>query len=113
MAAYLLKKRTAMTTFQWVKGHDGIQGNEESDRLAKVGANKNDPDNLDLEIPKNFDLQGAKLSTMTQALAYRGILERKTKHTRRSTDDTLKHTREAIANHTGNIRVKIRQFLYK
>lgn len=60
---------------QWVKGHDGIEGNEGSDRLAKQGANKRLPDLLNLEIPTDFDIQGAKLPTLTQATAYRGILE--------------------------------------
>lgn len=74
-AAYLLKRRTAPTIFKWVKGHQGILGNEESDKLAKEGAEKEIQDNLPLEIPKEFDLQGAKLSTLTQAIAYRGIRE--------------------------------------
>ena len=29
---------------------------------------------LDLEIPIEFDVQGAKLATLTQAKAYRGIV---------------------------------------
>ena len=53
-AAHILKQRIATTSFQWIKGHDGIQGNEESDRLAKEGANKPAPDNLDLDILKEF-----------------------------------------------------------
>ncbi|KAN0115797.1 Ribonuclease H-like domain containing protein, partial [Russula decolorans] len=39
-AAYLLKSRTATTHFKWVKGHNGDHGNEESNRLAKEGADK-------------------------------------------------------------------------
>ena len=54
------------------------QKNKESDRLAREGALKEAPDDLDLEIPKEFDLQGAKLNALTQALAYRGIKERRT-----------------------------------
>ena len=72
-AAYLLRRRTAPTLFKWVKGHNGDQGNEQSDRLAKEGANKEELDDLPLDIPIQYDLQGAKLATMTQALAYRGI----------------------------------------
>jgi ribonuclease HI len=43
-AAHLLRKRTAPTSFRWVKGHDGIEGNEESDCLAKEGTVKDTED---------------------------------------------------------------------
>jgi len=62
---------------QWVKGHDGNEGNEGSDALAKQGANKRQPDLLILDVPKELDIQGAKLATLTQATAYKGILEQK------------------------------------
>lgn len=67
------------THFQWVKGHNGDHRNEESDRLAKERAEKAIPDELDLQIPTEFDIQGAKLSAMMQALAYKGIRQMKTK----------------------------------
>ena len=126
--AYLLKKRTATTHFQWVKGHEGNLGNEESDKLAKEGAHKATPDVLNLDIPRNFDLQGAKLSTLSQAMAYRGIQERKPPYTRPSTEENLQRTRDAISAYSGkietdeslwlsirnpNLRIKIRQYLYK
>ena len=50
-AAYLLRRRTATTSFKWVKGHDGNLGNEESDKLAKEGANKEAIDYLDMDVP--------------------------------------------------------------
>jgi ribonuclease HI len=34
-ASYLLRKQSATTTFRWVKGHSGMQGNEESDKLGE------------------------------------------------------------------------------
>ncbi len=43
-AAYLLRKRSAPTKFQWVKGHSRETGNEESDKLVKQGADKNEDD---------------------------------------------------------------------
>ena len=60
-------------TFQWVKGHSGNTGNEECDLLAKEGANKDKPDLLPLDIPSQYDLQGAKLATLTQPVMYKGI----------------------------------------
>ena len=127
-AAYLLKKRTATTSFQWVKGHEGNLGNEESDRLAKEGAGKNAPDNLDLDIPREFDLQGAKLITLTQSIAYKGIQERKPPYTRQTTEDNLQRARDAINAYAGtmetseslwlslynpSLRIRVQQFLYK
>ena len=45
-AAYLLQRRTTATSFKWVKGHRGNLENEESNKLAKEGANKGEPDYL-------------------------------------------------------------------
>ena len=65
-----------------VKGRNGNQGNEGSDTLTKGGARKAVSDSLDPTIPMEFDIQGAKLSAVTQATAYRRILERKPRNER-------------------------------
>jgi ribonuclease HI len=127
-AAYLLWKRSAPTTFKWVKGHSGDKGNEGSDKLAKEGADKEVEDHLDLMIPDHFNVQGAKLSSLTQAIVYRGIRERDKKLTRNSTQLNLEKIRGDLQDATGEpetngaiwrtirtnpIRLKIRQFFYK
>jgi len=102
-AAYLLKHRTATTSFQWVKGHNGDEGNEGSDALAKEGANKEIPDMLELKVPKEYNLQGAKLATITQVLAYKGIQERTPVPIRPQAEINLQMAREAITTHLNTL----------
>jgi len=127
-AAHTLKRHTVTTHFQWVKGHASLQGNEESDRLAKAGAEKQIPDHLDLTVPQEFDLQGAKLSTLTQSIAYKGIIQNKNPPDHPSSMRNLQTMRDTVVRFTNSletdetlwhnmrhkeIRTKIRQFLYK
>jgi hypothetical protein len=127
-AAYLLKKRTAPTALEWVKGHQGDRGNEESDSLAKEGAIKDAPDTLSLAIAEEFDLQGAKLAAITQAIAYKGIREQRKTPPRAATNRNIDLAREAIERYTGaretnetiwqsirkrTIRLRVQQFLFK
>ena len=127
-AAHLLKRRSATTHFKWIKGHSGDQGNEGSDTLAKEGAQKAIPDDLDLSIPGEFDIQGAKLSTMTQAIAYKGILSKTPQREREAAIRNLQRAREAVREYCGTLetdetiwkslgkkvfRTRVKQFLYK
>jgi len=70
-----LRQRRARTYFSYVKAHSGIEGNERADELAKSGAKKEPPtiQSTIRIIPSTLVLSGAKLSMMTQSLAYRGI----------------------------------------
>ena len=127
-AAHLMRHRSAKTIMQWVKGHAGILGNEGSDALAKRGADIRRPEPLNLEIPVELDIQGAKLPTLTQATAYKGILERTQHETRRTSDENLQLSRAAIKRITGDVETNaaiwqgtrrkvikpiIQQFLYR
>ncbi|KAI0334323.1 ribonuclease H-like protein [Cubamyces sp. BRFM 1775] len=76
--AALLRTRSAPTTFRWVKGHSGVEGNEGADKLAKEGAEMDRmylPQNL--PAPKRFLKQGAEMASLTQKLAYKGIRRQK------------------------------------
>ena len=127
-AAYLLRKRSAPTTFRWVKGHSDETGKEESNALTKQGADKAELDEFSLEIPAHFDVQGAKLATITQALAYRGLREAEDPLSRRTTTRNLDLIRRDIQQQNGEletneaiwqslkghlIRLKIQDFIYK
>ncbi|KAH9022517.1 ribonuclease H-like protein, partial [Lactarius deliciosus] len=127
-AAYLLKRRTATTSFQWVKGHNGDVGNEESDKLARRGAEKDTPDDLPLDIPTEYDLQGAKLASLTQATAYKGIRERHLPQPRHTTAKNIELAKTAILRFNKipetsgsiwknirkrSIRPKIQQYIFK
>ncbi|KAG0699321.1 ribonuclease H-like protein [Suillus ampliporus] len=93
---YHLRMRSATTAFRWIKGHSGNQGNDEADKLAGTGAKKDLCDQIDTNIPRNFDIQGAKLTRITQATAYQGIMSSQKLNHKHSTLGLLEITRHTI-----------------
>ncbi|KAI0053706.1 ribonuclease H-like protein [Auriscalpium vulgare] len=130
-AAYQMRIKSATVTFQWVKGHSGNAGNDGADEQADRGARKNRPDRIDLYIPPEWRLTGAKLATITQSIAYRGIrLDEEKKHPdgRSGPKAQLDRARDALESFTGyqetnetlwkginctDIRKNIQTFLYR
>jgi ribonuclease HI len=75
--------RTAPVCLIWVKGHAGNNMNEKVDILANEGAQKTSEDQISLEEDLHLQLTGAKLSQMSQSLAYAIISSGKTNNTER------------------------------
>ena len=83
---------------------------------------------MSLDIPKDYDLQGAKLATLTQAVAYKGIQLQATTPPRPTTNRNLETIRQSIQAYQGSletdktiwnslrkrtIRTRVQQFLFK
>lgn len=93
-----LRERGSVTEMRFCTSE---RGSDEASALSKLGAGKPDTGEITATIPANFDLDGAQLSTLTQARAYAGIRERKTAPRRILTDIRLDMTRHAVLETEG------------
>ena len=85
-----IRARQGITTLQWVKGHVGVLGNEEADKLAAEGTQEEEQSNaIDLTVLRNTTVTGAKLTSLSQTLAYHH-LKNGGEITRRATSKSLR-----------------------
>ncbi|KAJ6574138.1 ribonuclease H-like domain-containing protein [Mycena capillaripes] len=104
-----IRERKAPTEFIWVKGHSGVAGSEEADKLAGEGSRKADEDEINVEALTSLVLPGAKLKMMTQAKAYKIIRKLKMEKSsyrelldKRATLVNMKIAKTAAARINGN-----------
>ncbi|EIW62459.1 uncharacterized protein TRAVEDRAFT_113688 [Trametes versicolor FP-101664 SS1] len=125
----LLRSRSAVTTFRWVKGHAKTKGNNEADRLAGAGALlERQLRPVHLPPPQKYSVEGAYLPTLTQKLAYKGIRGWKPAGERRATVRVTEQVLAALRDAAGLtptpsalwtllrshvIAKKVRDFLWK
>ncbi|KAK0477472.1 hypothetical protein EDD18DRAFT_1312745 [Armillaria luteobubalina] len=85
-------RRKQVSTVNWVKKCSGHHGNSRADSLAEEGAQAEEADYINLEIPLSLRLSGAKLAKMSQNHAYRALRERKNRGIshRKSTAENVK-----------------------
>lgn len=102
--ASTMRQRSAPTTLQWVKGHNGEYGNECADKHAGEGAMKDAPDHIPIQTHPSFSLTGAKLASLTQAIAYKGIRQAKPTKAREATSATIESARSEIKRNTNRLK---------
>ncbi|KAH9917474.1 uncharacterized protein B0H18DRAFT_883793 [Fomitopsis serialis] len=99
-----LRQRCAITTFRTPRS-----GGEKDTMLAArdhavASYVQSPPQHVPPRVTKSFDLSGAKMSTLTQALAYRGIRASATATERRTTNKHLSEIRACLAPRKGPVQ---------
>ncbi|GLB44704.1 putative RNA-DNA hybrid ribonuclease activity [Lyophyllum shimeji] len=72
-----LRQRKASTKMKWVKGHAGHTRNEGADKLAELATQLEPLNDPNMNIEPTLKVTGAKLTKVTQALAYKAIRARR------------------------------------
>ncbi|KAJ8691276.1 hypothetical protein PTI98_010865 [Pleurotus ostreatus] len=99
-----LRNRRGKTHFKWVKGHQGDLLNEGADNLASQGCDQEATEFAAQEVNQRGSISGAKLQSLNQTLAYKGIREielTKAKHKQEKTAQMLSTIQDHLADSCG------------
>ncbi|KAJ4464950.1 hypothetical protein C8R41DRAFT_912550 [Lentinula lateritia] len=101
-----LRLRPTQTLLKWVKGHSGHERNEGADTMAKEAVGKVKASYINLCPPHTLHVTGAKISAMTQALAYKVIMTQKSSDAdmyRRRTEINIMRVQNCVEDMFGYI----------
>ncbi|EMD38321.1 hypothetical protein CERSUDRAFT_34819, partial [Gelatoporia subvermispora B] len=101
IAAYHLRRRSAPSFLLWAPKTSAPPHLLEATTLATVGAARPLPYQIPTDIPAAFSISGARLASITQAVAYRGIVAMTLPKQRRSTLINLDIARYQVKKRTG------------
>ncbi|KAJ7924130.1 ribonuclease H-like protein [Mycena leptocephala] len=99
--AACLRKRKATTIFTKLQNTESSASYTMASQLAKDGSAAAAPSDINVTIAHQLQLRGAKLSTLTQALAYKGIKELRALPARKTTETNVKLIQDAIKSQCG------------
>lgn len=97
-----LRQRGSNTLFKWVDDHTNNAGNKEANQQAIKGQKETNSPKINLRTPIQLNLQGVKLSSLTQATAYKAIRQKTIIKERKSTMINLDITRYAANDLSGH-----------
>ncbi|KAJ7775427.1 hypothetical protein B0H16DRAFT_1713013 [Mycena metata] len=94
----------APTYFETAEGDESSKEGFDGARvLAEYGSRKEHPDNIISSVTPEFELRGAKLSSLMQAIAYAEIKKAKGPPARKATDNMIKQVQASIKQNFNRI----------
>src|SRR5260370_21974115 len=70
-----IRKWAGATTFEWIKGHSGIEGNKGPNKLAAEGTSQRNTQNTLFITSPTHNYTDTQLTCMTQANTYKLIIK--------------------------------------
>lgn len=98
-----LRQRKRVVIIEKVKAHSEIERNEGADRLANEGAEKENPDHINLKVANGYKVPRTKLASAMQSIIYKSIIEKGRTPYRRSMHINLDIITWAVKENNGEL----------